>query len=48
VLGLTTVRQPLRETGHRGVSLLLRAINGEALDPTHELVGLEVVVRETT
>ena len=28
-IGLTTVRQPLRESGRVGAQLLLRALNGE-------------------
>jgi LacI family transcriptional regulator/LacI family repressor for deo operon, udp, cdd, tsx, nupC, and nupG len=47
VLGLTTVRQPLRETGARGVELLLSAIDGDA-EPTEELAPLTVVARRTT
>jgi DNA-binding LacI/PurR family transcriptional regulator len=47
--GLTTVRQPLVESGRRAVSLLLAAVNGDEPPPAeaHEL-GLELVVRTTT
>ena len=48
VLGLTTVHQPLRETGARGVELLLDAINGDGAEPTEELAPLTVMVRRTT
>ena len=48
VLGLTTVRQPLRETGARGVELLLAAIDGDGAEPTEELAPLTVIVRRTT
>jgi LacI family transcriptional regulator/LacI family repressor for deo operon, udp, cdd, tsx, nupC, and nupG len=48
VLGLTTVRQPLRETGARGVELLLSAINGDGAEPTEELAPLTVIERRTT
>jgi DNA-binding LacI/PurR family transcriptional regulator len=48
VLGLTTVRQPLRETGARGVELLLAAIDGVGGDPTEELAPLTVIERRTT
>jgi DNA-binding LacI/PurR family transcriptional regulator len=48
VLGLTTVRQPLRETGARGVELLLSAIEGEGAEPTEELAPLTVIKRRTT
>ncbi len=48
VLGLTTVHQPLRETGARGVELLLAAIDGDGAAPTEELAPLTVIVRRTT
>src|ERR1700733_7789992 len=48
VLGLTTVHQPLRETGARGVELLLAAIDGMGSEPTEELAPLTVIVRRTT
>jgi DNA-binding LacI/PurR family transcriptional regulator len=48
MLGLTTVRQPLRETGARGVELLLAAIDGIGGDPTEELAPLTVIERRTT
>jgi DNA-binding LacI/PurR family transcriptional regulator len=47
VLGLTTVRQPLRESGRRGAELLLAAIEGTA-PPPGELEPLTVVERRTT
>jgi DNA-binding LacI/PurR family transcriptional regulator len=48
VLGLTTVRQPLRDTGARGVELLLAAIDGRGGEPTEELAPLAVIERRTT
>ena len=48
VLGLTTVHQPLRETGARGVELLLAAIDGIGAGPTEELAPLTVIARRTT
>jgi DNA-binding LacI/PurR family transcriptional regulator len=48
VLGLTTVRQPLRETGARGIELLLAAIEAAGADPTEELAPLTVIERLTT
>jgi DNA-binding LacI/PurR family transcriptional regulator len=48
VLGLTTVRQPLRETGVRGAELLLSAIEGHNGDPVEELASLAVIERRTT
>jgi DNA-binding LacI/PurR family transcriptional regulator len=48
VLGLSTVHQPLRETGARGVELLLSAIDGMGAEPTEELAPLTVIARRTT
>jgi LacI family transcriptional regulator/LacI family repressor for deo operon, udp, cdd, tsx, nupC, and nupG len=47
VLGLTTVRQPLRETGARGVELLLSAVEGRDVAPVEELAPLAVMERRT-
>jgi DNA-binding LacI/PurR family transcriptional regulator len=47
VLGLTTVRQPLRETGARGAELLLSAIEGGENPPVEELAPLAVIERRT-
>lgn len=47
-LGLTTVRQPLLESGRRGARLLLDALEGRAVPPLRELLPLELVVRGTT
>jgi DNA-binding LacI/PurR family transcriptional regulator len=46
-IGLTTVRQPLRESGRLGAALLLRALAGDGLGPTPRLPELEVVDRRT-
>jgi DNA-binding LacI/PurR family transcriptional regulator len=49
-IGLTTVRQPLRESGRVGAQLLLRALAGDegsAPGSTLELPALEVVARRT-
>ncbi len=48
VLGLTTVRQPLRETGARGAELLLSAIEGDGGESIEELAPLAVIERRTT
>lgn len=48
VLGLTTVRQPLRETGARGVELLLSAIDRDGAEPIEEFFPLTVIERRTT
>jgi DNA-binding LacI/PurR family transcriptional regulator len=47
-LGLTTVRQPLLESGRRGARLLLDALEGRPVSPLRELLPLELVVRGTT
>ncbi len=48
-VGLTTVHQPLRETGARGADLLLAALDGgEGPAPAEELQPLVVVERRTT
>jgi DNA-binding LacI/PurR family transcriptional regulator len=47
VVGLTTVRQPLRASGRRGAELLMAAIEG-APPPPDELEPLAVVERRTT
>ena len=47
-VGLTTVRQPLRESGRRGAELLLQALAGQPVQPLRELLPLELIVRSTT
>jgi DNA-binding LacI/PurR family transcriptional regulator len=46
--GLTSVRQPLVESGRRGTELLLQAVAGEELAARTETLPLELVVRGTT
>lgn len=48
VLELTTVRQPLRDTGVRGTQLLLHALRGHWPGPVAEVVPVTVVARRTT
>jgi DNA-binding LacI/PurR family transcriptional regulator len=47
VVGLTTVRQPLRQSGRRGAELLLAAIEGAPQRARPELDRLRVVERRT-
>lgn len=47
-LGLTTVRQPLFESGVRGVELLLETVNTPPPSPRRILLPIELVVRGTT
>jgi LacI family transcriptional regulator len=47
-VGLTTVRQPLVESGRRGARLLLEVLAGRPMSPLRELLPLELVVRGTT
>ena len=46
--GLTTVRQPLFESGRRGAELLLHALAGEPSPERVEPWPLDLVVRGTT
>jgi DNA-binding LacI/PurR family transcriptional regulator len=47
-LELSTVRQPLRDTGRRGADLLLAAIEGVEPPSAEELAPLSLIVRRTT
>jgi DNA-binding LacI/PurR family transcriptional regulator len=48
-VGLTTVRQPLLESGRRGATLLLELLaRRRPAEPLRELLPLELVVRSTT
>jgi DNA-binding LacI/PurR family transcriptional regulator len=47
-VGLTTVRQPLFESGHRGAELLLGALSGRPPAARVETMPLDLVVRGTT
>jgi LacI family transcriptional regulator len=46
--GLTTVRQPLFESGRRGAELLLQALAGRQLPVRSERLPVEIVLRGTT
>lgn len=48
ILDLTTVRQLLFESGRRGVELLLQALEYPDVEPVHEVLPTELVVRSTT
>lgn len=48
ILGLTTMRQRLFESGRRGVELLLKTLENPETEPIHEVLPTELVVRETT
>lgn len=47
-LNLTTVRQPLFESGKVGMELLLAEVEGQPAQPTKILLPTEVIVRQTT
>jgi DNA-binding LacI/PurR family transcriptional regulator len=47
-LGLSTVRQPLRESGERCATRLCTLLRGGAADPLREVLPLEVVARRST
>ncbi len=46
--GLTTIHQPLEETGERGVELLIGMIEGGQPKPLREVLDVHLVVRRTT
>jgi DNA-binding LacI/PurR family transcriptional regulator len=51
LVGLTTVRQPLFESGRRGAELLLLLVGGgsdQVVEPLVEQLPVEVVIRSTT
>lgn len=47
-LGLTTIRQPLFESGVRAVQRLLHSLAGGPAEPLREVQGISLVVRRTT
>ncbi len=46
--GLTTVRQPMRELGATAARLLDELIVGDRLQPRHELLPTELVIRTSS
>ena len=48
LLGLTTIRQMLYESGQRGVELLLEALAGLHREPVCEVLPTELIERNTT
>ncbi len=47
-LGLSTIRQPLRDSGARGAARLAQLLRGMTVSPLREVLPLEVVARRTT
>jgi DNA-binding LacI/PurR family transcriptional regulator len=47
-LGLTTIHQPLFESGVRAVQRLLRLLDGHAVDPLREVQDISLVIRRST
>ena len=47
-VGLTTVRQPLEDSGARAAEILIELLDGEKAEPRHEQQDLELVPRDTT
>jgi len=47
-LGLSTIRQPLRESGARGAARLCTLMRGGVVSPLREVLPLEVVPRRST
>jgi DNA-binding LacI/PurR family transcriptional regulator len=48
IMGLTTMRQMLFESGQRGVELLLETLENSHIEPVHEVLPTELIVRGTT
>lgn len=48
IMQLTTVRQMLFESGKQGVELLLRTLQQPDIEPVHEYLDVELVIREST
>jgi DNA-binding LacI/PurR family transcriptional regulator len=48
IMGLTTMRQLLFESGERGVELLLQTLENPETEPMHEVSPTELVIRNTT
>jgi DNA-binding LacI/PurR family transcriptional regulator len=48
IMGLTTMRQLLFESGERGVELLLETLENPETEPVHEVSPTELVIRNTT
>ena len=48
IMGLTTMRQMLFESGQRGVELLLETLENPQMEPVHEVLPTELIVRGTT
>jgi len=48
ILGLTTMRQMLFESGRRGAELLLKTLEDPETEPVHDVLPTELVVRATT
>jgi LacI family transcriptional regulator len=48
ILGLTTMRQMLFESGQRGVELLLETLEKPETEPVCEVLPTELVIRDTT
>jgi len=44
---LTTIRQPISETGERAVELLLQLLSGDVIGPVVDILPTELVVRES-
>ena len=47
-LGLTTIHQPLFESGMQGARLLLDQMNGKERSPVREVIEIELIERSTS
>ncbi|MBC8252477.1 MAG: LacI family DNA-binding transcriptional regulator [Ardenticatenia bacterium] len=48
IMGLTTIRQMLFESGQRGMELLLETLENPHMEPVHDVLPTELIVRGTT
>ncbi len=48
LLDLSTIRQPLRESGARGASMMVALLGGQRVEPLREELALEVVPRSSS
>ena len=48
IMGLTTMRQMLFESGQQGVELLLETLENPQMEPVHDVLPSELIVRGTT
>ena len=48
IMGLTTIRQMLFDSGKRGIELLMDILDNQPYEPIHEVLAIELIQREST